>query len=410
MASKLKWLFLTCLILAGIVGGAYGMLLWEQGKIFDREAVTHVIEIDGVNYSFDTTVTKKSLFGRQFTLSQTVQNTPLMTYRGTVSFGFTPKAVMRIQGVPSIPIFEQGILNSSTVITAYFNIRFFPERVILRSDATSLEIPGGGEILFGEMNMVGRIYYSSAFYEKHQVLDKIDLNFISDNYSDPNVKLGPIEFNAVYTPGASKFLTMDLSLRETALVNGDFKMSSLSFKSDISKSDGDFTDTFMISAQGTEKFNSPISIHADVGVTYPDRINFHGILAKVFLNRGLPNFSIEKDLKEFVKALREGFATIVINDASYNNKVFTFGGRGLIGASEGKPDQWAKLNLSLTTDHPEQLQFFRALLPKNSVKREPKGISSEVVVREAGKKIVLYGNGQRLYEFNIDPLLKQLYR
>ncbi len=392
------------------MAGAYGMLLWEQAKIFDREAVARVIEIDGVNYSFDATVTKKSLFGRQFTLSQSVQDTPLITYRGTVSFGFTPKAVMRIQGVPSIPIFEQGILNSSTVITAYFNLRFFPEKITLRSDATSLEIPGGGEIQFGEMNMIGRIYYSSSFYEKHQVLDKVDINFISDNYADPNIKLGPIEFNAVYTPSASKFLTMDLSLRETAIQNGDFKISSLSFKSDITRSEGDFTETFLISAQGTEKFNSPISIHADLGVTYPGRINLNGILAKIFLNRGLPDFSIEKDIKELVKALREGFASIVINDASYKNKVFTFDGRGIIGASDGKPDQWAKLNLSLTTDHPEQLQFFTALLPKNSVKREPKGISSELVIREVGKKIVFYGNGQKLYEISVDPLLRQIYR
>ncbi len=410
MSKLTKWIIaICCLIIIFCFGGYFG-LIWAQGIVFDHEANIKEVEINGVIVRTKIDITQKSFFTRQFTLATEIQDTPLINHEGIVTFGWDPVAQLRATSVPADANLEKAVLAAKPHLTANFNVRFWPIKVYGGMDPMTVNTDIG-EVQVGQTNVVADITYFSHWFSQKAEVNAIDIKYESESFKQKDASFGESKLFATIWPKQQKILKMDISFLNGVFPQADLKADSFLFQTDLSQKGSDYVETFLIKSSGTESFTNkpvPYTVLNDVKAQWPQKINFLGLVAAMMTGGQTRIEVTDRDIKEFVKALREGKASILINDIAITAQGITVKANGEIGDTKGQ-GVWSQMQLRAKTQDLSQLGLLLALIPKDAIDQQTHEVIANIEVKEANEMLQILVNGQSVYELPAKSILKELY-
>ncbi|MCD8339486.1 MAG: hypothetical protein LUC43_04715 [Burkholderiales bacterium] len=409
MSTFVKWIIAILVFIFLLVGG-YCALIWTQGQIFDSESAKDEFVINGLVIHTKVNITESDFYGRKFTLATEIQDLPVINYVGEVSFGWDPTMQLRVTGIPADPVLEKAVLQAAPVLNGDFNVRFWPTRLYGKIDPVTVETKAG-PISLGKTNIDANFSYGTNVFSQKADIDSVVVKYDSESFRQPLVTFGPSRLDATIWPKQSKMFNLDLNLSDISVPISKLKVNDINFHTNLSRKGSDFLQTYVFRTNGTENLMnkpSPFVLKGDVIAQWPQTIDFIGLVSAIATGGQTQVEVTDQDLKELLRAFREGKASIVINTLDATAQDINFTSSGIVGDSKSQ-GVWVDLKVHMKAKDWKKLGFYALLIPRNTIDEQTQEVNANIVIKENNDMLQVLCNGEKLYEWPAKSILKELY-
>ncbi len=380
-----------CCAAAAVAAGAYCLMLWEQGNLFDKYVSNAPEYFKDSAYSFHVRIDKSSLTGRDVTVEQSLEGKTILTYKGNVAFGWSPTAKLELTEAHIQEKLNEAILKAKPVANANFNVRFLPETVDFGFGRIELS-ENGQSLYFGESKLNGVVQYTGGLFAKNPEIKQADLKFAISGCDLAELKSGPVDGTLVLAPESKDLVAVTLKAKDVS--QDQLNLSSVESKTGITLENKEVTQATSIQAQGfyrQKKKDLKFTVDTDAALSWPEELDLYGYMVQ----KG--NGEADKALEEeVIKAANEGKIYLNVSKFVFDSSSLAFDLNGRLGKeAAGDKIMTADFGLDIKKSK-EVLLLIPLIMPKNSYKIVDGKFTTQITAELKGDNVEVYANGKRL--------------